>query len=920
MERNNRESRSLPELFNGFDAHNQQNVTLSNLGLRMSVDKSTDISSEIERARAEKISVRGRTGETVLEAFSQFDMQNRQNLAAAGLKMRTSSDIFQESHHQYEEVRKEREKVGFKETRFEEACRQAYIQSSRVALSSVVDTVVERDVASRDHLGDFSHFPRQAKRVIPDNNNEPKPKRARMVVSRERSEDEQIENIVSVLRSLDEEFAEKERLSHSQAWCDPVPQSRKVSTVREFYKAFHDVTTMPIYTCMICYCKFGKVELSYVDWNQWAAAQIEKRQDSPFKCCRCFPVGESVAACAECVKHLKKGSLSPAANLHRHLGCEHMFPDELKGLTPVEEKLIALNSSYGFITKYTTSDGQIQSVRYPKHIKGHITVFPNNVQELVTNVLPHPLLKVMDDIHVSWQGAEKPAPSDISTLLSVRRHVVEKALVWLTRHNPLYANIHIDTVELNSWDMPSHGVPSQVYARLERNEPSAIEKTRTGQIVPPTERGLEDNGPTDIKEVLAMLGRRQDREIETQEIQSEEEGNEAVVDNMAVHIQEISSSGMFALDAGPDIMDAEKLQYVCDALDQSASRDGMVDSTRNGSTALRRGFGTEPYIIVSRGNDFADSFDVRFFAKTFPTLFPLGKGGPRQAEESIGDIAFEAEARIRNLVSSRNMGLEKWAKILLQRHGGRFATHHVFSFLVFNMKVRSRNRQVSMLSMTRKNFPEMECIVQSLSTERVQAAKAELEATGKTTDQGVNRLLAGLSIYGNRQPMSRESRLSMRRKIKSGIIREGITGIWNTLNPNDITNPVKLRLAAYRNREPVEAEAFLTSLDQAYKRTRLSISDPLSSAIFFYREFFLFLKHYVKIGEDSVFGRISQYFYAVETNERGALHIHGVLWLQGNMHLSSILTDVGLSDQAIYRERVIQYIDSVFTEVGIALR
>ena len=57
---------------------------------------------------------------------------------------------------------------------------------------------------------------------------------------------------------------------------------------------------------------------------------------------------------------------------------------------------IALNSCYGFITKHSVPDGHRQGVKYPKHVKGHITVFPNNVQELVTNALPHPLLKVMD--------------------------------------------------------------------------------------------------------------------------------------------------------------------------------------------------------------------------------------------------------------------------------------------------------------------------------------------------------------------------------------------------------------------------------------------------------------------------------------------------------------------------------------------
>ena len=53
------------------------------------------------------------------------------------------------------------------------------------------------------------------------------------------------------------------------------------------------------------------------------------------------------------VKHLGRGLLSPAAQLHTRLGCKDMFPDELKGLNPVEEKLIALNSCYGFITKFS---------------------------------------------------------------------------------------------------------------------------------------------------------------------------------------------------------------------------------------------------------------------------------------------------------------------------------------------------------------------------------------------------------------------------------------------------------------------------------------------------------------------------------------------------------------------------------------
>lgn len=305
-------------------------------------------------------------------------------------------------------------------------------------------------------------------------------------------------------------------------------------------------------------------------------------------------------------------------------------------------------------------------MRYPKHVKGHITVFPNNVQELVTNVLPHPLLKVMDEIHVSWQGLEKQTPSDLLNLLLVRHRVVERVLVWLKRNNPLYGHIYIDTVEMDIWDVPVHGVPSQVYDRLERNEPSAWKKARTSHLVPPTERGLEDAGPVDIREVLAALNQS---DLATKATDGTEQRNgpaedggdgKAEVDCVAETIYETASSGMFALDARPDIKDVEKLQYICASLGRGAAvSDRAGGGVGAASSAEERcGHAFEPYIAVSRSEEFADSFDTWFFAKTFPALFPFGYGGPRQAEESIADTAeaervdLEAEATARSLVSS----------------------------------------------------------------------------------------------------------------------------------------------------------------------------------------------------------------------------------------------------------------------------
>ncbi|KAM4061618.1 hypothetical protein HRG_013251 [Hirsutella rhossiliensis] len=259
---------------------------------------------------------------------------------------------------------------------------------------------------------------REKRKRLPGPDERPR-KQIRSGIGRQRSRELRAEDLASVLRFLEEDFAMKERLSNDQTWCTPIPHDRKVSTVRDFYQAFHDASTLPIRTCMT------------------ATASLRARGRPltifmPELLSRSVPDAWRAGVC-------RRRSIFTLALA-------------LKGLTPVEEKLVSLNSCYGFVTRYSIPGGQRQAVRYPRHVKGHITVFPNNVQELATKVLPHPLLQALDEIHVSWQGVEKPAPSDLSSLLSVRRRVVERALVWLKRSNPHYAEIEIDVAEMESWE------------------------------------------------------------------------------------------------------------------------------------------------------------------------------------------------------------------------------------------------------------------------------------------------------------------------------------------------------------------------------------------------------------------------------------------------------------------------------------
>ncbi|KAI9104879.1 hypothetical protein DFS34DRAFT_710660 [Phlyctochytrium arcticum] len=75
-----------------------------------------------------------------------------------------------------------------------------------------------------------------------------------------------------------------------------------------------------------------------------------------------------------------------------------------------------------------------------------------------------------------------------------------------------------------------------------------------------------------------------------------------------------------------------------------------------------------------------------------------------------------------------------------------------------------------------------------------------------------------------------------------------------------------------------------------------------------------FFKHYVRLNEEGVFGKVSAYFGLVETNERGELHLHGMLWLHSNIDLPTLHHDVLQPGQEDYKRRVTEWVDDLFCE------
>src|SRR5436190_23401735 len=111
-----------------------------------------------------------------------------------------------------------------------------------------------------------------------------------------------------------------------------------------------------------------------------------------------------------------------------------------------------------------------------------------------------------------------------------------------------------------------------------------------------------------------------------------------------------------------------------------------------------------------------------------------------------------------------NFGLKAWAPIILQRHKGKFASHPVFQFLIFNILVRASNRRISIARMSKGAWSKAQSIFSRLSAEELLTASEELRTKRVVTNSDVQWLLRELSIFGHSHPLYNESRLVARRQ------------------------------------------------------------------------------------------------------------------------------------------------------------
>ena len=254
------------------------------------------------------------------------------------------------------------------------------------------------------------------------------------------------------------------------------------------------------------------------------------------------------------------------------------------------------------------------------------------------------------------------------------------------------------------------------------------------------------------------------------------------------------------------------------------------------------------------------------FERAFPCLYPYGVGGI-EAPQPV-EVDFTKHAR--------------WAMQYCDR---RFRRHSTFPCIVFSILQRRQALRSAQIQMRRQTFDRDTQILSTVTRDKLAQAQQEEERGLPISDPAVRLLRRHVHTGTGGVMGSDQSRFKLRSQIWSTTIRKGPPSLWITINPSDINDPIAQIFAG----ENIDMDAFLaTDGPDKHQRAKNVAQDPFAASKFFHFMIRTILETLfqikvtqfkVKSGK-GILGRVAAYFGTVESQGRGTLHLHLLIWLE----------------------------------------
>ncbi|CAL1155614.1 unnamed protein product [Cladocopium goreaui] len=463
-------------------------------------------------------------------------------------------------------------------------------------------------------------------------------------------------------------------------------------------------------------------------------------------------------ACVPCARSFRKASptLPPSALANNNLCLP--APEELQSLSFGEQLFIARGFAVRRLRTLTPS-GDPEARQQGMLGTTSAIAFPQNAATIFSQ-LPVSAAQVSDYLSVFFTDALQ-SNLHFSKEFVVRRSAVHRALLWLTQHNPYYADITIDMSSLQ--DLPANGVPpawaalAQVSQESLTREFGPVDASTAGgtdsaihaAVLDP---GVDHTDPLQLWNTALLACERYERHATSN-----------------------------AVSAAADV---HVVQYALRSLASSSNHrsfeQDLIHQTRPAQSKEKL------YVVVPHADEPLNSYDPFFWTACFPLQFPYGDG-------------IDGQPR-RTYLSDHD-----WGKLLLLRRDRPLQLHPRkdldFISVLFSVLHRRRLLRAVRIRVQAPHFREqLPSFANLQATDWTQVASTVGEH-GSIPDalrshdipNAMKAILRCLQAVQGQIPCTDAARRMMRGELTSLITYFGCPSLFVTFNPADVLHPFTWR-------------------------------------------------------------------------------------------------------------------------------
>lgn len=270
--------------------------------------------------------------------------------------------------------------------------------------------------------------------------------------------------------------------------------------------------------------------------------------------------------------------------------------------------------------------------------------------------------------------------------------------------------------------------------------------------------------------------------------------------------------------------------------------------------------------ICGSGNGPCNEYDSEHLMKAFFTLFPFGVGGFGWKNRRL------------------YVGWERQFASLLQQSHGLYAKHEVFMFVTFNILQRRTACLGAKLVTRNSSLNQVANLLHGLNYKEVKERLTQSRKSGQRDfirDPKLAQLQQLTGIANGMVRGSPEYIRNRRTEIRGLFVRFGTAMFFITINPDDTRHILILKFA-FVNGEEYQLPTSEGFDDYVRMRYKIISENPVVQAQFFDTVFSAIIDVIFGVNNDErigIFGKLAAYYAMIESQGKGMLHGHCLVWL-----------------------------------------